>query len=255
MNKFLGAMLLATVLPAATAQAAPVVFDTTKAGIAGSNSSESWMTYTSGGVSMKVSGWRLDPATTFFGWTISPATVDGSSVVSYSAGLGVLSSGESASNTTHTIDNQSGADFVVLQFDQAVTLSSVDLALFSLGGSTDGDMTIGWGTQTGAWNRSLGLDGMTESSLDAMFAPMVERTGGGGTRSLGLGSTTGNLWLIGASQTNADGLIDAFKLAKITVNTVTAVPEPATWAMMLVGFGMVGAAARYRRRQTTVAIA
>jgi len=30
------------------------------------------------------------------------------------------------------------------------------------------------------------------------------------------------------------------------------VPEPATWAMMLVGFAMVGAATRYRRRKTAV---
>ncbi|MDP1027561.1 PEPxxWA-CTERM sorting domain-containing protein [Sphingomonas sp. KR1UV-12] len=36
---------------------------------------------------------------------------------------------------------------------------------------------------------------------------------------------------------------------------MTAVPEPATWAMMLVGFAMVGATARYRRRSTNVAIA
>ena len=35
----------------------------------------------------------------------------------------------------------------------------------------------------------------------------------------------------------------------------SAVPEPATWAMMLVGFGMVGAATRYRRRKTAVAFA
>ncbi|MHA6722275.1 PEPxxWA-CTERM sorting domain-containing protein [Sphingomonas sp. RS2018] len=34
-----------------------------------------------------------------------------------------------------------------------------------------------------------------------------------------------------------------------------AVPEPATWAMMLVGFGMVGAASRYRRRSTVTAFA
>ncbi|MBB6505623.1 hypothetical protein F4693_002618 [Sphingomonas endophytica] len=34
-----------------------------------------------------------------------------------------------------------------------------------------------------------------------------------------------------------------------------AVPEPATWAMMLVGFGMVGAAARYRRRSTAATFA
>lgn len=36
---------------------------------------------------------------------------------------------------------------------------------------------------------------------------------------------------------------------------VAAVPEPATWAMMLVGFGMVGASARYRRRSTKASIA
>jgi hypothetical protein len=36
---------------------------------------------------------------------------------------------------------------------------------------------------------------------------------------------------------------------------VAAVPEPATWAMMLVGFGMVGATARYRRRGAKVTYA
>ncbi len=36
---------------------------------------------------------------------------------------------------------------------------------------------------------------------------------------------------------------------------VAAVPEPASWAMLLLGFGMMGAALRYRRRTTTVAYA
>ncbi len=36
---------------------------------------------------------------------------------------------------------------------------------------------------------------------------------------------------------------------------IAAVPEPATWAMMLLGFGMVGAAARYRRRSANVTYA
>ncbi|MBB4153733.1 hypothetical protein GGQ80_001639 [Sphingomonas jinjuensis] len=35
---------------------------------------------------------------------------------------------------------------------------------------------------------------------------------------------------------------------------LSAVPEPTTWAMMLVGFGMVGASARYRRRSVKAAI-
>lgn len=37
--------------------------------------------------------------------------------------------------------------------------------------------------------------------------------------------------------------------------SVAAVPEPATWAMMLVGFGIMGAAMRYRRRNTAVSFA
>lgn len=46
--------------------------------------------------------------------------------------------------------------------------------------------------------------------------------------------------------------IGTFSLLISTDNVLPAVPEPATWAMMLIGFGMVGAAARYRRRGTTV---
>ncbi len=45
--------------------------------------------------------------------------------------------------------------------------------------------------------------------------------------------------------------ITSFTLTPITSNG--AVPEPATWAMLLVGFGLVGAAAR--RRATRVAFA
>ncbi|MDP1027880.1 choice-of-anchor K domain-containing protein [Sphingomonas sp. KR1UV-12] len=39
------------------------------------------------------------------------------------------------------------------------------------------------------------------------------------------------------------------------VLNVAAVPEPATWAMMLVGFGMVAGATRYRRRSTNAVYA
>ena len=44
----------------------------------------------------------------------------------------------------------------------------------------------------------------------------------------------------------------------VTVTTspvAAAVPEPATWAMMIGGFGAVGGAMRYRRRKTTVSFA
>ncbi len=38
-------------------------------------------------------------------------------------------------------------------------------------------------------------------------------------------------------------------------NQVAAVPEPATWGLMVVGFGMIGAAARSRKTKTTVRFA
>jgi hypothetical protein len=41
----------------------------------------------------------------------------------------------------------------------------------------------------------------------------------------------------------------------VTQFQIAAVPEPATWAMMLIGFGAIGGAARYRRRKTNLAYA
>lgn len=41
----------------------------------------------------------------------------------------------------------------------------------------------------------------------------------------------------------------------LTFAPAAAVPEAATWAMMLVGFGMMGAGLRYGRRKSTVAFA
>jgi hypothetical protein len=38
---------------------------------------------------------------------------------------------------------------------------------------------------------------------------------------------------------------------RLDEEATAAVPEPATWAMMLVGFGMMGAAMRYRRRSVS----
>ena len=38
----------------------------------------------------------------------------------------------------------------------------------------------------------------------------------------------------------------------LTITQVAAIPEPATWMMMLLGFGLIGASLRYGRRTTTV---
>ena len=51
------------------------------------------------------------------------------------------------------------------------------------------------------------------------------------------------------------GILDGSSLEGRTYQPTSAVPEPATWMMMLAGFGMVGAATRYRRRKTAVTFA
>lgn len=49
-----------------------------------------------------------------------------------------------------------------------------------------------------------------------------------------------------------NGLADNLTIASI-FTPAAAVPEPATWAMMIIGFGLVGRAARDRRRRTVIA--
>ncbi len=57
--------------------------------------------------------------------------------------------------------------------------------------------------------------------------------------------------ILSASFTNSPAF-DAFEVSNFSV---AAVPEPGTWAMMLVGFGMMGASMRYRRRSTSTVYA
>jgi hypothetical protein len=40
---------------------------------------------------------------------------------------------------------------------------------------------------------------------------------------------------------------------QMVVGTSTTVPEPSTWAMILVGFGLLGGAGYWRRRSVSIA--
>lgn len=53
---------------------------------------------------------------------------------------------------------------------------------------------------------------------------------------------------------NGGGTISAFGTASATA-VGGAVPEPATWAMMIGGFGAIGGTLRYRRRKVSVSFA
>jgi hypothetical protein len=60
---------------------------------------------------------------------------------------------------------------------------------------------------------------------------------------------------VSASFTSTGGGFDTFKQLRLVLGTSAAVPEPATWAMMLLGFGGIGVAMRRRRKPALAQIA
>ena len=97
----------------------------------------------------------------------------------------------------------------------------------------------------------------TQDGFTAPYASLVGRVGSQyqllGTNFTGSFTSAGTLDLFFWDENNGDntGTI----AANITTGQQSAVPEPATWAMMLAGFGAVGASIRYRRRKAVAAIA
>lgn len=180
-----------------------------------------------------------------------------------SNGLGIYQPGETGTNT-HQIDNLNGWEFLVLQFDQAVSLQSAVLTPFRLGNNTysDNDAFIArgvadYGTAMNATTLTSLADGLkidtTKQSGEAWFnsdSTKYKST----TQTYNLSpSKGGNVWVIGGSYFGPDKYNDAFKLNSIAVTS--AVPEPTTWMTMILGFGMVGAAIRRRRGSSKAAIA
>lgn len=169
----------------------------------------------------------------------------------WTEGLGVTNDAEgSGGGNTHTIDNQNGYDFVLLQFSTDVLLSKITTSPFQIGNDKDSDATVAWGDVTTAWNQSLGLNNKSYAALTNLFDGSTMLAGGSTTSTRSVtGSNASNLWLVGAAVTGApDKTIDGFKLTNVTVSS--AVPEPATWMMMIGGFAMVGAAVRRRKSVT-----
>lgn len=232
------------------AMAADVIFSLTgSSSTSGSDGNSRTYSATSGSTTVNVRA---------TGWSLTAPNAGGSVYDSYlgafSNGLGVTSGDETGSGNTHTTDNQNRFDFIVLQFDQAVRLVSGSFTAYSLGGFTDNDATIGFGTTNLAWNSQPALNNQSYGTLTSLFnGGFTNQTGSGSSASRAISNNYGNIWLVGASFANADGKFDAFKFSGATVRT--AVPEPATWAMMIIGFGLTGAAMRRRKVQTTVSYA
>lgn len=204
-------------------------------------------------VNVRVTGWSMNS---------SMSSISSSSLGMWSSygGFGVTSSGDWNGNyNLHAIDNHNGFDFVVLQFDRAVELESFKVTPYEIGhfGYKDSDVTYGAGMSDAAWNSSpFSGSGISQLTGIIPFSDFVtNNTNSNSARTVDVTSGAGNLWVIGASfASNRDRKYDNFKLDKIKFTvTPPAVPEPATWAMMILGFGAIGAS--MRRRKTPLSFA
>lgn len=184
--------------------------------------------------------WTVDEITlSVRGWSTSTARSDtpaaGSATAYSGAGYGVINA---SSDNSHTIDNSGAYDFVRLDFSKAVTLDKVTLAQFG-----DTDAWVSYGDKATNMTSTAGWSSFVNNGADYL--------GGNVNRSFSVGkNVAASVWLIGAGRNT--GTNDSFKLSSI--NVTAAVPEPATWAMMLVGFGSVGAAMRRRKSKVATSV-
>lgn len=248
MRKQITIAFAAALLAAGPANATSFFVPTTTAGNAGSSDAGRIYSATSGSQKLNVK---------VTGWTNFNGVIDNSAVGSFgTAGLGIINAAENGSYGTHQADNVNGIDFFLLQFDQAVKLTSAVFNSYALNNvAPDNNALLAWGSSPYAWNSTLPLDGVGYSSLASAFkgSALSYGSGASGSRTFGLNDqAVGNVWMVSATAADGGKLYDAFKLGGFSVNTVAAVPEPATWAMMLIGFAFAGAGLRYRRRQTSV---
>jgi PEP-CTERM motif len=268
MRPFFRTLITVAMLTAGSnsANAAQILFDLSTGGTGNTTA----RTYTAGGVSLRVSAWNL-----------SGSTVYSSKLYQYSGGLGAVSSDDhNGDYNLHTLDNfnplkntnpASGSnDFLVLQFSKDVVLDSAVFNAFKISknsftnnytGTKDADATIGFGSTSIAWNASPLTNGSLVTAVNGLnsLIPTSQRynsdvnsnTLSANPRSINLDSNHGNVWIVSSRfyYENADSLADAFKLDDLRVQVYTPpIPEPSTWAMMLFGFGLIGA--RMRRGAT-----
>jgi hypothetical protein len=238
-------------------------FDGPTSGIDGTDANERVFIATSGTKTLAVRATA---------WSISGGKTYDSFLGLFGGGLGATSGDdETGDKNRHTIDNQIRVDFIVLQFNAQVELDSAVFNAFklntlnssgsvtnSLNGYKDNDANIGVGNSASSWTVAPNLDNQNVSVLNSLVPTQFFSAGMGSSavRTINPSNISGNVWIIGAAlPANFDGKYDSFKFDLLTVSTIAPVPELSTWAMMILGFGMIGSAVRRKRVLQSVATA
>jgi hypothetical protein len=247
----------ATILAAATAAcalAAPVQAATTF-NFGGSNTTFATgaaYSQTADGITIAATGWSFNATPAAFQTLADGAEADGiiagmtaKKIRREGAGIGVCWSGEAA-NQCNQVDSDGTNELLRIQVSKSVSMISAKFdrvdnndTLKLYGVTLDGKIEhLGYGGIFDGPGTSMGIGGTTGAWLG----------GTGDDQVYTVNLNTGNyreFWF-GNNNDSADG----YRLDSITV---AGVPEPATWALMIGGFGLAGSA--IRRRRTAAATA
>ena len=261
MNRFAGlSVMMAASVAATPALAAPVIPINTIALFNGTGSavSNNAITINDGTVKVQVTAWNTTSTNLASGTNRARGTLS-----QWDYGLGASYTNDGS----HTVDNAGRYDFLLLQFDTKVALNTVT---FTSGwDGYDSDATISRANldyaALGIGYRSVGstfwnaagaqlqankTDSMTPNNTFVAGAVNTSR------RQVNPTLVTSNVWLVAAKIGSNDTYGDAFKLKGFTYvdpyNHGGAVPEPSTWAMLILGMGMVGGAMRRKVRTRLV---
>jgi hypothetical protein len=236
------AIAAATLATAQSAAALTIVYNL--GGAAGSAPSFTYAGLPTGGPSLTINGWIYDFAPNGLnGQTIGNAQFHTANIARDATGVGIcaVTSPADVCTTVDTTPNSNdGNESLALNFGQSVTLQSVTVSGFQPLATL------------ALWRQNADL------SLTTVHTIGSQNTGLGSTSPLLINLAASNFSASTFALTNVNNNSLGYHVDQIVVSVAdptpppSPAPEPATWAMMITGFGGVGALVR--RRRSTLAL-
>lgn len=183
-------------------------------------------------------------------------------IINFNGTVGTLSSGQSLANDAGTYTSGT-TPYIFLEktIVNGLTTQQIFLFHFDSPGNNGGDVAGTFQIQLDAGSNSVSILPNSLSSLNAQdaqygVAGVIYPTGTAGrglegNDSFSLGALSNNLQTIAYNLRGNGNNLDQIRFSvENTQPLKAAVPEPATWAMMILGIGLAGAVLRRRQRPT-----